>query len=99
MATMSASETFHRLRQCLQSYICNDLAVEIPAEMSAIDDETAIMFLRMKVKPIYTDATQKDVVKTQIEAIEQLYPDVAKRITSEQRAKLFKFLDAMLELC
>ena len=61
----------------------------------SIDNETAIMFLRMKVKPVYND---KNTVQNHVQALEQLYPDISSKINDEQRKKLFKFLEAMLEL-
>ena len=92
---MSAREVFSVLRANLQSYVMNELNVTIPSEFLSIDNETAIMFLRMKVKPIYND---KNIVQNHVQALEQLYPDISNKINDEQRKKLFKFLEAMLEL-
>jgi len=92
---MSAREVFGILRLNLQSYVVNELNVTIPNEFLSIDNDTAIMFLRMKVKPVYND---KNTVQSHVQALEQLYPDISSKINDEQRKKLFKFLEAMLEL-
>ena len=92
---MNSHQVFNSLRTHLQNYVSNDLKVAIPSEFLSIDNETAIMFLRMKVKPVYND---KNIVQNHVQALEQLYPDISSKINDEQRKKLFKFLEAMLEL-
>ena len=89
---------FNTLRIALQEYVSKDLKIAIPSEFLAIDNETAIMFLRMKVRPIYNNPNELGQVAAHIKAAEQLYPDITSKINETQRAKLFKYLEAMLAL-
>ena len=95
---MNSRSVFCQLRESLENYVTNDLNIKIPTEFLAIDNDTAIMFLRMKVKPIYNNPNEQDQVAAHIRAAEQLYPDISNKIDETQRAKLFKYLEAMLEL-